>query len=82
MGTREPRLSLQQALASRAQPWFAGMLCAAGISRSKEPCRPLGAQNSLGAEQMSQVAFERTGAALWAQVAMFSVSRMLFFSGT
>lgn len=42
MGTREPRLSLQQALASRAQPGFAGMLCAAGISSSKEPRRPRG----------------------------------------
>lgn len=73
MGTREPRLQLglQQALAGTAQPSLAGMLCASGVLICKQPCRPLGAQSSRGAEQMSKVAFER-----WAQLCG---PRLLYF---
>lgn len=56
MGTREPRLSLQQALASTAQLWFVGRLHAVGLGgrtrEQSEPYRPFRAQNSLEAVQM------------------------------
>lgn len=86
MRTREPRLwlSLQQALASMAQPCFADILCAAGVSASSPTHTLSGAQNSHRAEQMSKALFGRTGAALCAQgpvpqllTCVFSLAREL-----
>lgn len=68
---------MSSASAAQLQPRRALLTCfmQQGIAGSKGLCRPLGAQNSLGATQMSQVK------GLWARIPLSSVSHTRIFSG-
>lgn len=72
-GSQDSGAASSKLLQAQLSPSSLHALCIGGCRSAHSHADPLGS-NSLGAQQMPKVVFERTGVALWAQVAGLSVS--------